>query len=177
MAVAQGPPGRRRDASRPNLVMGANVQVCWEKFCRYWEVEPRMVPMEQGRLHLTADGAVAQCDENTIGVVAILGSTMDGSYEPVKEISGALDELQRTRGYDVPVHVDGASGGFVAPFLQPFLEWDFRVPGSRPSTPPGTSTAWCTRGWAGWCGGSRRAAPGPHLQRRTTWAGRCRRSR
>ena len=117
-----------RDASRPNLVMGTNVQVCWEKFCRYWEVEPRMVPMEQGRLHLTADGAVAQCDENTIGVVAILGSTMDGSYEPVKEISGALDELQRTRGHDVPVHVDGASGGFVAPFLQPFLEWDFRVP-------------------------------------------------
>jgi glutamate decarboxylase len=117
-----------QDASRPNLVMGANVQVCWEKFCRYWEVEPRMVPMEQGRLHLTADGAVAQCDENTIGVVAILGSTMDGSYEPVKEISGALDELQRTRGHDIPVHVDGASGGFVAPFLQPFLEWDFRVP-------------------------------------------------
>jgi len=71
---------------------------------------------------------VAQCDENTIGVVAILGSTMDGSYEPVKEISDALDELQRTRGHDIPVHVDGASGGFVAPFLQPFLEWDFRVP-------------------------------------------------
>ena len=117
-----------KDASRPNLVMGANVQVCWEKFCRYWEVEPRMVPMEQGRLHLTADGAVAQCDENTIGVVAILGSTMDGSYEPVKEISGALDQLQRTAGHDIPVHVDGASGGFVAPFLQPFLEWDFRVP-------------------------------------------------
>ena len=117
-----------QDASRPNLVMGTNVQVCWEKFCRYWEVEPRMVPMEQGRLHLTADGAVAQCDENTIGVVAILGSTMDGSYEPVKKISDALDQLQRAHGHDIPVHVDGASGGFVAPFLQPFLEWDFRVP-------------------------------------------------
>ena len=116
-----------QDASRPNLVMGANVQVCWEKFCRYWEVEPRMVPMEQGRLHLTADGAVAQCDENTIGVVAILGSTMDGSYEPVKQISEALDQLQRAKGHDIPVHVDAASGGFVAPFLQPFLEWDFRV--------------------------------------------------
>ena len=111
----------------PNLVMGANVQVCWEKFCRYWEVEPRMVPMEQGRLHLTADGAVAQCDENTIGVVAILGSTMDGSYEPVKQISEALDQLQRAKGHDIPMHVDAASGGFVAPFLQPFLEWDFRV--------------------------------------------------
>ena len=117
-----------QDATRPNLVMGSNVQVCWEKFCRYWEVEPRKVPMEKGRLHLTAGGAVAQCDENTIGVVAILGSTMDGSYEPVKEISDALDQLQQSRGHDIPIHVDGASGGFVAPFLQPFLEWDFRVP-------------------------------------------------
>ena len=117
-----------QDASAPNLVMGTNVQVCWEKFCRYWEVEPRMVPMEPGRLHLTAAEAAAQCDENTIGVVAILGSTMDGSYEPVKEISDALDQVQQTKGHDVPIHVDGASGGFVAPFLQPFLEWDFRVP-------------------------------------------------
>ena len=117
-----------QDASAPNLVMGTNVQVCWEKFCRYWEVEPRMVPMEAGRLHLTAAGAAAQCDANTIGVVAIVGSTMDGSYEPVKEISDALDRLQQTQGHDVPIHVDGASGGFVAPFLQPFLEWDFRVP-------------------------------------------------
>ncbi len=117
-----------QDASAPNLVMGTNVQVCWEKFCRYWEVEPRMVPMEPGRLHLTAAEAAAQCDENTIGVVAIVGSTMDGSYEPVKEISDALDQVQQTKGHDVPIHVDGASGGFVAPFLQPFLEWDFRVP-------------------------------------------------
>ena len=117
-----------QDASRPNMVMGANVQVCWEKFCRYWEVEPRMVPMEPGRLHLTAPEAAAQCDENTIGVVAIMGSTMDGSYEPVKEISAALDHLQQTKGHDVPIHVDAASGGFVAPFLQAFLEWDFRVP-------------------------------------------------
>ena len=108
--------------------MGTNVQVCWEKFCRYWEVEPRMVPMEAGRLHLTAAEAAAQCDANTIGVVAIVGSTIDGSYEPVKEISDALDRLQQTEGHDVPIHVDGASGGFVAPFLQPFLEWDFRVP-------------------------------------------------
>jgi glutamate decarboxylase len=116
------------DASKPNLVMGSNVQVCWEKFCRYWQVEPRQVPMVPGRLHLRGPEAAAQCDENTIGVVAILGSTMDGSYEPVKEISDALDELQAVRGLDVPVHVDGASGGFVAPFIQPGLVWDFRVP-------------------------------------------------
>ena len=116
------------DTAKPNLVMGSNVQVCWEKFCRYWQIEPRRVPMVPGRLHLGPAQAASKCDENTIGVVAILGSTMDGSYEPVLEISQALDRLQAERGHDVPVHVDGASGGFIAPFLQPDLEWDFRVP-------------------------------------------------
>ncbi len=116
-----------RPAERPNLVMGANVQVCWEKFCRYWEVEPRLVAMEGETYHLTAERAVAHCDENTIGVVAILGSTFDGSYEPVREIAAALDTLQSERGIDVPLHVDAASGGFVAPFLAPELEWDFRL--------------------------------------------------
>src|SRR5271170_6383037 len=116
------------DTARPNLVMGTNVQVCWEKFCRYWDVEPKYVPLEKGRYHLGAAEAAAQCDDNTIGVVVILGSTMDGSYEPVLEISRALDRVQAEHGCDIPVHVDGASGGFVAPFLQPDLEWDFRVP-------------------------------------------------
>jgi glutamate decarboxylase len=114
--------------AKPNLVMGANVQVCWDKFCRYWQVEPRLVPMAPGRLHLTGPEAVARCDENTIGVVAIMGSTQDGSYEPVQQISQALDQLQAERGLDIPIHVDGASGGFIAPFLQPHVEWDFRVP-------------------------------------------------
>ncbi|HEU5268942.1 MAG TPA: glutamate decarboxylase [Jatrophihabitans sp.] len=113
---------------RPNLVMGANVQVCWEKFCRYWEVEPRLVPLSGDRLHLGAAEAVAYCDENTIGVVAILGSTFDGSYEPVAEIAAALDELAGSGGPDVPLHVDAASGGMVAPFLDPDLVWDFRLP-------------------------------------------------
>jgi glutamate decarboxylase len=117
-----------KPADKPNLVMGANVQVCWEKFCRYWEVEPRLVPMEGHTYHLTADRAVAHCDENTIGVVAILGSTFDGSYEPIKEIAEALDQFESDRGINVPLHVDGASGAFVAPFLQPELEWDFRIP-------------------------------------------------
>ena len=112
---------------RPNLVMGANVQVCWEKFCRYWDVEARQVPMEGDTFHLTADRAAARCDENTIGVVAILGSTFDGSYEPIQQISAALDALQAEKGIDVPLHVDAASGGFVAPFLVPELEWDFRL--------------------------------------------------
>jgi len=114
--------------TKPNLVMSSGVQVCWEKFCRYWQVEPRLVPMEPEHPHLAGQEAVAHCDENTIGVVAILGSTMDGSYEPVEEIAAALDDLERRTGLNVPVHVDAASGGFVAPFLVPDLEWDFRVP-------------------------------------------------
>jgi glutamate decarboxylase len=123
---------RRRAAGKPtdkpNLVTGINVQVCWEKFCRYWDVEPRLAPMEGDRRHLDGAQAAKLCDENTIGVVAVLGSTFDGSYEPVKEISAALDGLQGERGLDVPLHVDAASGGFVAPFIQPDLEWDFRLP-------------------------------------------------
>ena len=117
-----------KPTDRPNLVTGINVQVCWEKFMRYWDVEPRLVPMEGDRFHLDAAGAVALCDENTIGVVGVLGSTFDGSYEPIKQIAAALDELQERTGLDIPLHVDGASGGFVAPFLQPELEWDFRLP-------------------------------------------------
>ncbi|WP_236706449.1 glutamate decarboxylase, partial [Frankia sp. ACN1ag] len=114
-------------ADRPNLVMGVNVQVCWDKFARYWDVEPRLVPMAPGRTHLTADEAAARCDENTIGVVAILGSTFDGSYEPVAEIAAGLDRLAAGGGPDVPVHVDGASGGFIAPFCDPELVWDFQL--------------------------------------------------
>jgi glutamate decarboxylase len=119
---------KRGDAAgTPNLVMGANVQVCWEKFCRYWDVEPRMIPMQGDRLHLDAASAAAAVDENTIGVVAILGSTFDGSFEPVAEIAAALDRIAVDRGIDVPVHVDGASGGMIAPFLDPDLVWDFRL--------------------------------------------------
>jgi glutamate decarboxylase len=84
--------------------------------------------MEGDRFHLNAEQAVAHCDENTIGVVSVLGSTFDGSYEPVSEIAAALDQLEHDQGLDVPLHVDGASGGFIAPFLQPELEWDFRIP-------------------------------------------------
>ncbi len=132
MALLRRWRARRRelglDASRPNLVMGINVQVCWEKFCRYWDVEPRFAPMQGERRHLTAEVALPLCDENTIGVVAVLGSTQDGSYEPVREICAALDRLADDGGPDLPVHVDAASGGFVAPFLDPDLVWDFRLP-------------------------------------------------
>ena len=112
---------------RPNIVMGINVQVCWEKFARYWDVEPRTVPMEGDRYHIDPAQAVALCDENTIGVIGVLGSTYDGSYEPIEKICKALDRLQEKTGLDIKVHVDAASGGFVAPFLEPDLEWDFRL--------------------------------------------------
>ena len=113
---------------RPNLVMGANVQVCWEKFCRYWDVEPRVVPMAGDRFGLDAEHAVAACDQDTIGVVAVFGSTFDGSYDPVAGIAAGLDELAEGGGPDVPLHVDGASGAMIAPFLDQDLLWDFRLP-------------------------------------------------
>jgi glutamate decarboxylase len=117
-----------KPADKPNIVMGINVQICWEKFANYWDVEMRLVPMEGERFTLSAEEAVKLCDENTIGVVAILGSTFDGAYEPVKDICDALDAYQKVTGIDVPVHVDGASGAFIAPFLDLDLEWDFRLP-------------------------------------------------
>ncbi|HXY85432.1 MAG TPA: glutamate decarboxylase [Gaiellaceae bacterium] len=113
---------------RPNIVMGINVQVCWEKLANYWDIEMRLVPMEGDRFHMDAAEAVRLCDENTIGVIPVLGSTFDGSYEPVKDVCDALDDFQAKTGLDVPVHVDGASGAFVAPFLDVDLEWDFRLP-------------------------------------------------
>ncbi|MFB7166346.1 glutamate decarboxylase [Streptomyces sp. NPDC056242] len=114
--------------ARPNLVMGINVQVCWEKFCNFWEVEARQVPMDGDRFHIDPQAAAELCDENTIGVVGILGSTFDGSYEPIQELCAALDTLQEKTGLDIPVHVDGASGGMIAPFIDPDLVWDFRLP-------------------------------------------------
>ncbi len=116
-----------KPTDKPNIVMGSNVQICWEKFARYWDVEMRLVPVSAEATYMTPEGAAAACDENTIGVVAILGSTYDGVYEPVADIAAALDKLQAEKGLDVPMHVDGASGGFVAPFIDTGLEWDFRV--------------------------------------------------
>ena len=116
------------DTSRPNLLLGTNVQVVWEKFCRYFDVEPRYLPVEPGRYVITAEQVVAAVDENTIGAVAILGTTFTGELEPVAAICAGLDELAAGGGPDVPVHVDAASGGFVVPFLTPELAWDFRLP-------------------------------------------------
>jgi glutamate decarboxylase len=116
---------------RPNIVMGANVQVCWEKFPRYFDVEPRYVNLTESRFVIGVDEAMALVDENTIGVVGVLGSTYTGEYEPIAELDAALDVVCQRDGLDVPLHVDAASGGFVAPFLQPDLAWDFRLPRVR----------------------------------------------
>jgi glutamate decarboxylase len=112
---------------KPNMVTGINVQVCWDKFANYWDIEMRLVPMEGDRFNLSAKEAIELCDENTIGVVAVLGSTFDGSYEPVAEIAAALDTLQEDTGLDIPLHVDGASGAFIAPFIDEDLAWDFKL--------------------------------------------------
>jgi glutamate decarboxylase len=120
--------GDRWKKRTPNLVLGSNVQVVWEKFCRYFDVEPRYLPVEEGRYVITPEQVLEAVDEDTIGVVAILGTTYTGELEPIAEICAALDKLAADGGVDVPVHVDAASGGFVVPFLHPELEWDFRLP-------------------------------------------------
>jgi glutamate decarboxylase len=124
---------RKRDnkpSDKPNLVCGP-VQICWHKFARYFDVELREVPISNGRMALTGPEVVARCDENTIGVVPTLGLTFTLTYEPVQAIAAALDELQKRTGLDVPIHVDAASGGFIAPFIQREVAWDFRLPRVR----------------------------------------------
>lgn len=120
--IANGQP-----TDKPNLVCGP-VQVCWHKFARYWDIELREIPMEHGRLIMSPDEVTHRCDENTIGVVPTLGVTFTGQYEPVEAVHQALDDLMKTRGLDIPIHVDAASGGFLAPFCAPELLWDFRLP-------------------------------------------------
>ncbi|MDN5667417.1 MAG: glutamate decarboxylase [Renibacterium salmoninarum] len=122
---------RRRQGlptDKPNLVLSSAVQVCWEKFCNYWDVEARYVPISEDHRVLDGHDLADYVDENTIGVVAIMGVTYTGMYEPVLQISQALDKIHKNTGLDLSIHVDGASGAMVAPFLQPELEWDFRVP-------------------------------------------------
>ena len=113
----------------PNLVFGANVQVCVEKFARYWDVEERPVPVDESTHYcLDPKRAMDYVDENTIAVVVILGSTYTGHYEPVEEMALELDEYQKKTGHDIPIHVDGASGAMVAPFATPDHKWSFDVP-------------------------------------------------
>lgn len=106
-----------KDTSKPNIIMGANAQVALEKFARYFEVEARILPVShKSNYRLDPDLVKDNIDENTIGVFVILGSTYTGHYEPVEEISKILDEYEKKTGVDIPIHVDAASGGFIAPF-------------------------------------------------------------
>jgi glutamate decarboxylase len=116
-----------KPVDKPNLITGP-VQICWHKFTRYWDIEHREIPMENGRLLMTAEEVIKRCDENTIGVVPTLGVTFTGQFEPVREVAAALDRYQQDTGLDIPIHVDGASGAFLAPFCAPDLKWDFRLP-------------------------------------------------
>lgn len=116
-----------KSAHNPNLVCGP-VQICWHKFARYFDVEIREIPLTSLELGMQPDHLKDYCDENTIGVVATLGSTFTGIYEPVQELAEALDKIQNETGWDIPIHVDGASGAFIAPFIQRNLKWDFCIP-------------------------------------------------
>ncbi|KAI9596108.1 pyridoxal phosphate-dependent transferase [Syncephalis fuscata] len=120
---------KNKDTSKPNIIFGYNAQVVMEKFARYFDVEPRRVPVsEESNYCLDAEKAVSMVDENTIGIFAILGSTYTGHYEPIEKLCKLLDELEERTGLDVHVHVDAASGGFVAPFATPDLRWSFELP-------------------------------------------------
>jgi glutamate decarboxylase len=112
---------------KPNLICGP-AQICWHKFARYFDVELRQIPCEAQRLHMSPEEVIRRCDENTIGVVPTLGVTHTLLYEPVEQVALALDDLEEERGLDIPIHVDAASGGFIAPFIHPSLVWDFRLP-------------------------------------------------
>jgi glutamate decarboxylase len=138
------------DTLRPNLVCGP-VQVCWEKFARYFDVELRQAPMNAGNI-MTGDEVLARCDENTIAVVATFGQTFTGKFEDVEAISDALDGLQDRTGLDIDIHVDAASGGFVAPFCAPDVRWDFRLPRVKSLNVSGhkMGLAPLGSGWAMW---------------------------
>ncbi len=121
----------KKSTDRPNVVFGADVHTCWEKFTLYFDVEARVVPMDPDCHILTAEKVSAHVDENTIAVGCVLGTTFTGQIDEIAAIDKLLAKIKRERGWDIPIHVDGASGGFVAPFVYPELEWDFRLPHVR----------------------------------------------
>jgi glutamate decarboxylase len=116
-----------KDTTRPNLVFGGDVHVVWEKFCRYFDVEPRIIPLQPDKYTIGPEDVEPYVDENTIGVAAVLGTTFTGHTDDIVGINELLLGMKAERGLDVPLHVDGASGGFVWPFLYPHSEWDFRL--------------------------------------------------
>jgi glutamate decarboxylase len=127
---------RRREAAglaaeRPNMVMGADVHTCWEKFARYFEVEARVAPMEEGRYTIGAEQVEPLLDERTIGVAGLLGTTFTGQMDDLASIDALLGSVESERGWRIPLHIDAASGGFIVPFARPKEEWDFRLASVR----------------------------------------------
>ncbi len=120
-----------KPADRPNMVMGADVHTCWEKFTRYFEVEARLVPMEEGRYVIGAEQVQPLLDERTIAVAGVLGTTFTGQMDDLASIDALLGRVESEQGRRIPLHVDAASGGFLSPFSEPALEWDFRLPHVR----------------------------------------------
>jgi len=119
---------RRGDESaKPNVVFGADVHTCWEKFAKYFEVEQRVIPLTPERHVIGPDEVEPLIDENTIAVGAILGTTFTGQVDEIEGIDGLLRRVKAEKGWDIPIHVDAASGGFIAPFSYPELKWDFRL--------------------------------------------------
>ncbi|HEX3012194.1 MAG TPA: glutamate decarboxylase [Syntrophomonadaceae bacterium] len=116
-----------KEESHPNIVFGADAHICWDKFARYFDVEPRIIPMQENRFCIDADSVREQIDENTIAVGVIMGTTFTGACEPVKEINDLLVQIKKIEGWDIPIHVDAASAGFILPFVNPDLVWDFRL--------------------------------------------------
>jgi glutamate decarboxylase len=117
----------KKSTDKPNLIFGGDVHVVWEKFCRYFDVEPRIVPLQQDKLVIGPEDVEPHIDENTIGVAAVLGTTFTGHADDIVGINDLLLQIKDEKGLDVPLHVDGASGAFVWPFLYPHTEWDFRL--------------------------------------------------
>ena len=116
-----------RPTTQPNLVFGGDVHVVWDKFCRYFDVEPRIVPLQPDKYTIGPEDVEPHLDENTIGVAAVLGTTFTGHRDDVVGINNLLMDVKTKRDLDIPLHVDAASGGFVWPFLYPHSEWDFRL--------------------------------------------------
>lgn len=112
---------------RPNLIISSGYQVCWEKFCVYWDVELRAIPVSAENLCLDARAAVTAADPYTIGIVGILGQTYTGKFDDIALLNDAVEQYNRTTEYKIYIHVDAVSGGLYAPFVHPELSWDFRL--------------------------------------------------
>lgn len=156
MAMKRRWEAKRRTAGKPidkpNLISGP-VQICWHKFTRYWDIEHREIPMQRERLVMTPEEVISRCDENTIGVVPTLGVTFTCQFEPVEAVSRALDKLEQDQGLNIPIHVDAASGGFLAPFCAPDVVWDFRLPRVKSINASGHKFGLSPLGvgWVIWC--------------------------